>query len=114
MQEIQYKNQKIRMDEEGYMLDSDAWSRDLGEHIADLNGVRMTPEHWWVVDYIRAYYKENQFLPNIRVVVNELRRQGFKDRARDKYLFQLFPNTPIRTACRIGGLHKPPPGFVCL
>lgn len=111
---IEFKSEKIAVDEEGYILDRSQWSKELAHVISKKYGVELSEDHWWVIDYIRNYYEKNEFLPNIRVVVNALRRAGFLDKAKDKYLFQLFPNTPIRLACKIGGLHKPPPGFVCL
>ncbi len=111
---IEYKAKKIAIDEDGYMLAEDEWDRELADHIASKYKLKLTEDHWWVIDFIRNYYHENEFLPNIRVVVNALRRAGFTEKAKDRYLFELFPKTPIRLACKIAGLHKPPPGFVCL
>lgn len=111
---IEFQGTKISVDDQGYLLDESNWSPTLAEHIASLYGLKLTDEHWWVIDYIRKYYSENGFLPTIRVVVNAFRRAGLKDRAKDRYLYGLFPKTPIRLACKIAGLHKPPPGFVCL
>lgn len=112
---IEFKAHRIIIDSDGYMVQSDQWSKELAEHIASIYDLKLGQDHWWVIDYIRNYYKENEFLPTIRVVVNAMRRAGFpRERARDKFLFDLFPSTPIRLACKIAGLHKPPPGFVCL
>lgn len=112
---VVYADREIPVDDDGYLTDSSFWDESLAEHIASLYDVKLTEEHWWVIHYIRKYFFENGFLPTIRVVVNAMRREGRpKEQARDKYLYVLFPRTPIRLACKIAGLMKPPPGFVCL
>ncbi len=111
---IEFKNKKIPVDADGYLLNPGDWSKELAEHIASSAGITLTADHWWVINFTKKYYEENEFLPVIRVVVNSLRRAGLTEKAKDAHLFKLFPPTPIRLACKIAGLHKPPPGFVCL
>lgn len=114
MQIMDHRDHKIQIDEDGYLIHLDDWDRELAKKIAKKYDVPLTAEHWWVIDYIREYYIGNGFHPTIRVVVNAWKRAGYKDRARDKYLYTLFPKTPIRLASKIAGVPHPPPGFVCL
>jgi tRNA 2-thiouridine synthesizing protein E len=111
---IEFKNKKIPVDSDGYLINPADWSKDLADHIAASAGIKLTADHWWVINFTQNYLKENEFLPVIRVVVNSLRRAGLKDKANDAHLFKLFAPTPIRLACKIAGLHRPPPGFTCL
>jgi tRNA 2-thiouridine synthesizing protein E len=56
-------------DQDGFLVDHEAWSEDLGRAIAAQEGVGPLGEkHWRVIHYIRERFQELGALPSIRRV----------------------------------------------
>ncbi len=106
---MQYKVGSIVADhdEEGYLTDIGVWNKDLAELIAQSENIKMTPEHWEVVDFLREYYDEYQIAPAIRILVKEMKKKFGPEKGDQKYLYELFPYGPAKQACKIAGLPKP-------
>ena len=85
---------------DGHMVDASAWTRDLGENIARLQGLELGPEHWKVVEFARGEYLETQASPNIRRITQAVEIST-------KELYGLFPRAPARTVAKIAGIPKP-------
>jgi len=99
--EIEYKDKKIEVDEDGFIQDPDLWNNDLAEFLARMEGIEnMTEDHWKVVNFLRNYYLEFGIAPMIRKLCKET---GFTL----KYIYELFPSGPAKGACKIAGLPKP-------
>lgn len=92
----------IELNDQGFMLRPEEWTREVGEAIArSQEGVAaMTAEHWAVVDYIRGFYLENQLAPLIRLIC---KHTGLKL----KHIYQLFPSGPALGATKVAGLPRP-------
>ena len=59
-------------DEDGYLLNQDLWSEQLGAEIAAEEGVGpLTEKHWRVLHHIRNKFFSIGALPNIRRVCRE-------------------------------------------
>ena len=43
---------EIEVNEEGYLTDFKQWTKEIGDSIADENGISMTDRHWEVIEYI--------------------------------------------------------------
>lgn len=99
--------QTIEHDEEGYILDITKWSKELGEIIAKEEDVKLTDEHWEVINFLREYYDEYQIAPAIRVLVKAIKKKFGPEKGSNKYLYELFPYGPAKQACKIAGLPKP-------
>ncbi|MEO5336742.1 MAG: TusE/DsrC/DsvC family sulfur relay protein [Magnetospirillum sp. WYHS-4] len=99
--------QTIEHDEEGYILDIGKWSKELGEIIAKEEDVKLTDEHWEVINFLREYYDEYQIAPAIRVLVKAIKKKFGPEKGSNKYLYELFPYGPAKQACKIAGLPKP-------
>lgn len=86
------------------------WDQNDTSVKAIKEGVMLTYEHWAVVDYLQKYFLEHGW-PNtakdmVRVLDEEFSEQGGR-----KFLYQLFPASPIKQATRIAGLPPiPEPG----
>lgn len=98
---VDYKDIQLEVDEEGYIADSSLWDADLACFIAkQAEGLsELTEDHWKVINYLNAYYKEYGIAPMVRKLCKET---GFSL----KYIYELFPNGPARGACKIAGLPK--------
>ncbi|MCW5700885.1 MAG: TusE/DsrC/DsvC family sulfur relay protein [Rhodospirillales bacterium] len=103
----QLNGKTIEHDEEGYIVNLDDWSKDLADHIAQVEQLEMTPEHWEVVDFLRDYYEEYQIAPAIRVLTKAIGKRLGQEKGNNKYLYELFPYGPAKQACKIAGLPKP-------
>jgi len=98
---IDYKGTQLEVDEEGYIVDSSLWDKDmacfLAEHAEGL--AELTEDHWKVINYLNEYYNEYGIAPMVRKLCKDT---GLKL----KYIYELFPNGPARGACKIAGLPK--------
>lgn len=104
---IEVKGRILETDEEGYLAHWDDWSVEAAEAMARADDLELTAHHWEVIDFLRAYYREHEIAPRVRILVKEMGRRLGKDRANTKYLYQLFPDGPAKQACRYAGLPKP-------
>ena len=97
----------IETDDEGFLVDPTDWNRDVAQAIADELNIEMEESHWEVVEWVRAYYEQNQIVPEARHLLKALRERHGKERASRRYLYQLFPYGYGQQACRIAGTRKP-------
>lgn len=103
--ELKVAGRVIGLDKEGFMLSASDWSPEVAETMAEHEGVELGPDHWWLIDFVRHHYLEYGTPPLMRMVVAALRRHRATAGSRD--LYRLFPEGPVREACRYGGLPKP-------
>ena len=94
-------------DNEGYLLDPGAWSRALAPLLAAEDGLTLSPVHWQVIDFIRAWYGDTESVPEARRVIQHLAEQGGDKRSAKQALYALFPHGYGQQACRIAGMRKP-------
>lgn len=87
-------------DGDGYLLDMNAWTPDVGHLMADEDGVDMTDEKWQQVLKARDYYDENSVVPPIRKFSKYLGQPS-------KHLFSLWLTGPMKPITKYGGLPKP-------
>ena len=90
----------VAFSEEGYMVDPEVWTPEIGEAIAAREGIELTDRHWVVVNFAREVY-ENEGTPPT------LRRITLDTDVSTKEFYSLFPGGPGKMACMIAGLEKP-------
>lgn len=90
----------LQYDDDGFMLDANAWTPQIGEAIAAVLEIELTDRHWDVINFARAEYKANGDAPTLRRISKEA---GVDTRE----LYSLFPDGPAKTAAKIAGLPKP-------
>jgi len=94
-----------RLDDEGYVVDPDAWDERLAETIAAAQGLVLEDDHWAVIHFMREYRAERRITPDARHVMKHLeQRHPGHGRAR---LFELFPYGYVAQACRVAGMKRP-------
>lgn len=95
----------VDLDEEGYLVDPDAWTEDIGRALAAREGLELTDRHWAVLRFMRAFYEERRIAPDARYVLKFLAESsGGGDR---NELFRLFPYGYPKQAVKIAGMRKP-------
>ncbi len=102
MATIENKDDKIEVNEEGFLVHPEEWDRRVAEILArDQEGIEsLTQEHWAVIDFIRKYYLENDNAPMVRSLC---KATGLSL----KHIYELFPSGPAKGACKLAGLPKP-------
>lgn len=102
MPEIETNGKKIRVNEEGFLVNPEEWDEEIADLLAkEEEGIdALTEDHWAVINYIREYYLEKNLAPMVRKIC---KNTGFQL----KYIFELFPSGPAKGACKLAGLPKP-------
>jgi len=92
---------EVNFDPDGFMADPAAWNDAVARAIAAEEGIaELSDDHWRIVNFIRAYWKEHDLAPPVRLLCQEL---GMSVRQ----IYKLFASGPARGACRVAGLPKP-------
>ncbi len=107
MPTMDFQGKQVEIDEDGYIVNLDDWTKDLAEHIAKIEGIDMTESHWEVVNFLRDYYQKYQIAPMIKILVKEIGKVMGPEKGNTKYLYELYPGGPAKQACKIAGLPKP-------
>jgi tRNA 2-thiouridine synthesizing protein E len=101
MTTMTYAGHEVAVNDEGFLLDPDAWTEDLAEEMASEAGIgELTDRHWQVIRFMRAEYAAKGTGPTVRVL-------GRSSGVNVKELYELFPKGPAKTAARIAGIPKP-------
>ncbi len=90
----------VTFDDEGFMVDASAWTKEIGLAIAEALEVEMTDRHWQVIDFARADFDASGEPPTLRRITKQTDVSM-------KEIYQLFPDGPAKLAANIAGLKKP-------
>lgn len=104
---IQLNQQQFATDEFGYLKNLTDWSPELAVEIAEKEQIRLTPEHWEIIFFVREFYQEYKTSPAIRMLVKSLAQKFGDEKGNSRYLQRLFPDGPAKQATKIAGLPKP-------
>jgi tRNA 2-thiouridine synthesizing protein E len=97
---------RIDRDDDGHLSDPEAWTPALAQRLAAEDGLVLEQGHWWLIDFVRRYHQQYGNPPLMRTLVAALRTErGGESGSRE--LYRLFPDGPVRLACKYGGLPKP-------
>ncbi len=92
--------QEIEFDEEGFMLDSSDWNKDIANTLAGDIGVTLTDKHWQVIEFCRQDYSSQGEAPTLRRITKQA---GVST----KEIHKLFPKGPAKKVAYVSGLAKP-------
>lgn len=87
-------------DGDGYLLSMDQWSPEVGQAMAEADGVTLSAEQWAQIDKAREFYEEHAVVPPIRKFAKYIN-------ADQKELFKLWQTGPMKPITKYGGLPKP-------
>lgn len=106
--ELIIDNIVLEATEEGFILDLNLWNETVAVELARLNAIELTEAHWEILFFIREYYQQFKHLPNARVFTKAIKKTFGESKGNSRYLHKLFPQGPLKFACKIAGLPKPP------
>ncbi len=98
---------EIERDKNGHLKDHNNWTKALGQQLADEDGFALTENHWHIINLMREIYLKTETSPPMRLFIKAIKLNINEDIANSRYLYQLFPDGPIRLACKYAGLPKP-------
>jgi TusE/DsrC/DsvC family sulfur relay protein len=87
-------------DGDGYLLDMNAWTPEIGRAMADADGYELTDEKWEQILKAREYYETYSVVPPIRKFSKYLG-------ADQKEMFKMWMTGPMKPITKYGGLPKP-------
>ncbi|MGJ0485650.1 MAG: TusE/DsrC/DsvC family sulfur relay protein [Methylomicrobium sp.] len=94
--------------DQGFLVNASDWSEAVAVKLAEVNRIELSPAHWEIIRFIRNYYLEFKHLPNARVFTKAIAKAFGEEKGNSRYLHQLFPDGPLKYACKLAGLPKPP------
>jgi tRNA 2-thiouridine synthesizing protein E len=98
----------IETNEQGFLLNISDWSDKVAMALAANEHIELTDAHWEIIRFIREYYLMYKHLPNTRMFVKAITKSFGVEKGNSRYLHKLFPNGPLKYACKLAGLPKPP------
>ncbi len=98
----------MELTESGFLADAANWSDAVAETLAAHSGILLTEAHWEILRHLREYHGKFHHLPNARMFVKLVQKRFGMEKGNSRYLHGLFPDNPVRYACLIAGLPKPP------
>ena len=87
-------------DGDGYLTDMNLWTKEIGQAMADEDGVELTDEKWDQIMKAREYYEEFSVVPPIRKFTKHIG-------ANQKEVFKMWMTGPMKPITKYGGLPKP-------
>jgi TusE/DsrC/DsvC family sulfur relay protein len=90
----------IEFTNDGYMVDINAWTPEIGEAIADVLDFSLSEQHWEIISFTRDVYQKEEKNVSFRRITKDL-GVPYQD------IFDLFPGLPVRTIAKVAGLPKP-------
>ncbi len=98
----------IVVTEEGFLCSGTDWNEQVAEEIAKAESILLTPAHWELINFVRYYYQTFKHLPNLRLFIKAVAKELTVEKGNSRYVQLLFPQTPLKSLCKIAGLPKPP------
>ncbi|MBK8452764.1 MAG: TusE/DsrC/DsvC family sulfur relay protein [Thiofilum sp.] len=87
-------------DGDGYLLSMDKWTPEVGQAMAEADGVNLSAEQWAQIDKAREFYEEHAVVPPIRKFAKYINVD-------QKELFKMWQTGPMKPITKYGGLPKP-------
>lgn len=94
--------------DQGFLVRTAEWNEEVAQRLAEVNNIQLNDAHWEIILFIRHYYLQFKHLPNTRVFTKAIAREFGEDKGNSRYLHKLFPGGPLKYACKLAGLPKPP------
>jgi TusE/DsrC/DsvC family sulfur relay protein len=107
MPHLEFEGGQYEIDEDGYLVDWQAWKEGMAGVMAAQDGLTLTDAHWEIIKFLREYFMKFQIAPMIKILVKEIGKAMGPEKGNTKFLYELFPAGPAKQACRYAGLPKP-------
>jgi tRNA 2-thiouridine synthesizing protein E len=106
--ELRIAGKVLETTDQGFLVDASDWNEAVAGKLAEAERIELSPAHWEIIRFIRSYYFEFKHLPNARVFTKAVAKALGEEKGNSRYLHRLFPDGPLKYACKLAGLPKPP------
>ncbi len=106
--EVVGRDGRLALTQDGFLVDYRQWNEQVARELAAREGLELTEAHWEIIRFMRDYYLRLHHLPNMRVFVKAVAQILGEDKGNSRYLHRLFPKGPLKYACKLAGLPRPP------
>ncbi len=96
------------LSEDGFLMDRETWTPELARALAAKIPLALREDHFEMIAFIRAYHQRFDHLPTNRLFIKAVEKALGPEKGNSRHLNQLFAGAPVRNACLIAGLPKPP------
>jgi len=93
-------NKEVEVNEEGFLLNPDDWTKEIAMELAGTIHIELTDKHWQVIEFMRSDFKKTGKSPTVRRITQN-------SGVNTKELYQLFPGGPGKKAALLAGVPKP-------
>jgi tRNA 2-thiouridine synthesizing protein E len=87
-------------DGDGYLLDMNEWTPEIGRAMAEADGIELDDAKWDQILKAREYFEDNAVVPPIRKFAKYI---GINQ----KEVFKMWNTGPMKPITKYGGLPKP-------
>ena len=87
-------------DGDGYLLDMNEWTPEIGRAMAEADGIELDDVKWQQILKAREYYDDNSVVPPIRKFAKYIGMD-------QKEVFKMWNTGPMKPITKYGGLPKP-------
>lgn len=98
---------ELELDSNGHLRDYTMWNKQVGELLAEQDGMILSEHHWQIINLVREIYLETENTPPMRLLIKVIRTRLSDDIANSRFLYQLFPDGPVKFASKYAGIPKP-------
>lgn len=102
---VEFNGVEHALDQHGHLLRADDWCEGLASHLAQIDGLQLGDHHWRVLHHLRDHHRRHGEPPRMRALVAAM--APVLGDSGSRTLYRLFPQGPIRQACRYAGLPRP-------
>ncbi|MBL1265052.1 TusE/DsrC/DsvC family sulfur relay protein [Candidatus Methylomicrobium oryzae] len=106
--ELKVGDRALATTDQGFLVNASDWNDAVAVKLAEAERIELSPAHWEIIRFIRNYYFEFKHLPNARVFAKAVAKALGEEKGNSRYLHRLFPEGPLKYACKLAGLPKPP------
>ncbi len=104
MRAVQIDDREVEFNDSGYMIDFDEWDDEIANALAAADDLKLTDNHWAVINYIREFYGEFEVTPSVTSVIKVFGEDISEPELDAMIIDKLFPQDGYSQACRIAGL----------
>lgn len=99
MAQKEFAGVMVELDDNGYMVKPEQWTREIAAAMASENGEELTDTHYAVLEFIREKVESGANL-----TIRAIGKSGITD---IKNFYKLFPGAPLKKATLYAGVTKP-------
>lgn len=97
----------LKLDADGFLRDQGDWNPSVAEELARRENVKLTDDHWRVLEGLRSFHRRTEVVPAMRPFVKMVKDEVDERLGTSTELMVLFGGSPAKMAAKIAGLPRP-------